>query len=159
MLPSSSVNSDPCGRPDVIAYSALLAESYRHWTRVSLVTPTPQRPATALYHAPFALVSHGIEPDPVFRYANLAAQALWGIGWDAFTRMPSRLTAEPIAAGERQRLLDEAARTGYVDRYQGVRVTAGGRRFLIKNTILWNVVDQAGSAHGQAAAIKEWEWL
>jgi len=113
----------------------------------------------ALYHAPFALVSHGTEPDPIFRYANLTAQKLWGIGRDEFMCMPSRLTAEPVATEERQRLLDEATRKGYVDNYQGVRITKEGKRFLIKDTILWNVVDADGIKHGQAAMIKSWEWL
>jgi hypothetical protein len=147
----------PHQHPEIIAYSRLLAESFARWTGHALID-APDVPH-ALYHAPFALVSHGTEADPIFRYANLTAQTLWGLDWEAFTRLPSRLSAQPVAAAERQRLLDEALRKGYVDNYSGVRVTKDGRRFMIEDTILWNVTDAAGVRHGQAASIGNWRWL
>ena len=147
----------PFRHPDILAYSALLAASFAHWTGRALIASADI--AEALYHAPFALVSHGTQADPIFRYANRTAQQLWGLDWDAFIRMPSRLTAEPVAAAERQRLLDTATRQGYVDDYRGVRITADGRRFRIEDTSLWNVTDAAGTRHGQAALIPQWTWL
>jgi hypothetical protein len=149
--------TEPFEQPDVIRYSHLLAASYLHWTKRPLIESDDI--ARALYCAPLALVSHGTEADPIFRYANKTAQTLFGIGWQKFTRMPSRLSAEPVAAEERQRLLDTAAKLGYVDNYQGIRITAEGKRFMIKDTVLWNVVDGALKMHGQAAAISRWEWL
>ena len=123
-------------------YSFHLAESYRRWTGKSLIAPTDNL-AETLYNAAFVLVSHGTQPDPVFCYANLAAQALWGMGWEQFTALPSRLSAEPDAqGGERNRLLAVAQKQGYVDHYQGIRVTAQGKRFRIRNCVLWNVVDE-----------------
>ncbi len=149
--------TQPFRNPDIIAYSKLLTESYARLTARSLVDSSDV--SHALYHAPFALVSHGIEPDPIFRYANLKAQELWGLEWDAFVRMPSRLTAEPVAQEERQRLLDDASRKGYVDNYRGVRITKDGRRFIIENTTLWNVIDKSEVRHGQAPVIHHWKWL
>ncbi len=147
----------PFARPAIAAYSHLLAASFARWTNQFLIKA--EDIPEALYHAPFALVSHGTETDPVFRYANLTAQALWGIGWDEFIRMHSRLSAEPALQEERQRLLDEAAVKGYVDNYQGVRIAKDGRKFIIQKTILWNVTDENGLKHGQAALIRQWEWL
>lgn len=42
-----------------------------------------------------SIVSHGTETDPVFWFANRAAQGLWEMDWARFTRTPSRLSAEP----------------------------------------------------------------
>jgi hypothetical protein len=32
----------------------------------------------------------------VFCYANRTAQRLWGLTWEEFIRLPSRLSAEPL---------------------------------------------------------------
>jgi len=60
---------------------------------------------------------------------------------------------------ERERLLARAQKNGYVDDYRGVRITKGGRRFRIVDTILWNVIDEGGRRIGQAAMFDHWEWL
>ncbi len=148
----------PHERPDIIRYSQWLAEGFYHWTG-QLLLPVCDDLASALYYAPFALVAHGTQPDPVFCYANLTAQRLWNMDWHDFTCLPSRLSAEPDVAGDRQRLLDMAARQGYVEHYQGVRVTRDGKRFMIRDTLLWNVMDGTGAMQGQAARINAWEWL
>lgn len=120
--------------------------------------------ASDLYHAPFVLLSHGIQPEPVFCYANLAAQRLWNMDWEKFITLPSRLSAEADARQERERLLAAAAKQGFVDDYRGIRITSDGRRFRINNCILWNVMDtvhdKIGSTKiGQAATFSDWEWL
>lgn len=158
MPPSSLRNTEAVyDTPSVAAYSRLLAFSFLHWTGNTLTDETDV--PYALYHAPFALVSHDTRPDPVFCYANLAAQRLWGMDWGRFTATPSRLSAEPAVAEERGRLLRQAAELGFIDKYQGVRVSAAGKRFQIRDTVLWNVVDEHGTLHGQAAVIRQWEWL
>lgn len=150
----------PYRTPELSTYLSHLIQSYRRWTGHNLIAPGSQQQAIdALYHAPLAVVSHNTLPDPVFCYANLTAQRLWEMDWDAFTQLPSRLSAEADAREERQRLLDTAERQGYVDDYSGVRVTSTGKRFRIGGCILWNVVDENGSKLGQAAAFDHWEWL
>ena len=97
--------------PQTIAYSRLLSDSYRRITGNHLVEAADDAAlARALYEAPFVLVSHDTQADPVFRYANLAAQELWGYDWDEFTCLPSRLSAEAPLREERERLLAEAKR-------------------------------------------------
>jgi len=145
----------PFERPEIVAYSQLLAESYESLTKKKLIESS--NISYDLYYAPFVLVSHGTEPDPIFRYANLKAQELWGLDWDNFLQMPSRLTVKPDEAAKRQQLLDEAASKGYVDNYSGIRITKEGRRFIIENVTLWNVIDSNNIKHGQAAVIYNWK--
>lgn len=158
-MPPSSLKSfdSVCDDPVIAAYSQLLNKSFLHWTGNTLTDEVDV--AHALYHAAFALVSHGTQPDPIFCYANLTAQRLWNMDWDTFTHTPSRRSVEPAVAAERERLLKQAAEQGFIDNYQGVRINADGKRFMIKDTVLWNVVDELGTLRGQAAVIRAWEWL
>lgn len=146
----------PWQQPAVISYSHFIASSFRHWTGNPLLDMlTPQ----ALYFAPFVLVSHHNAADPVFRYANAAAQSLWDLNWDEFTALPSRLSAEADAQEERERLLALAKTKGVIDNYSGIRITSHGRRFRIKNCTLWNVLNDDKEKIGQAAMFSEWEFL
>lgn len=135
--------------------------SYRRWTGDDLVDPAldPIAAARWLYHAPFALLSHDTQKDPLFNYANLTAQRLFGMDWDSFVRLPSRLSAEPSAQAERQRLLEEVSAKGYIAHYCGVRIAKNGRRFRIEDATVWNVCDANDALYGQAACIKRWHWL
>lgn len=148
----------PYMQPEVRSYSELLAASFRQLTGRDLLEPGKDI-AERLYFAPFALVSHGTQDDPVFRYANKAALELWKMPWEEFTSMPSRLSAETMLQEERDRLLAEAARKGYIDTYEGVRIAKDGQRFMIRDTVLWNVADAGGVRHGQACIIRDWEFL
>ena len=59
----------------VIAHSQLLARSLKHWTGRGLLPENagPAKLAEKIFRAPFVLVSHGTEPDPVLNYGNAAA--------------------------------------------------------------------------------------
>ena len=153
----------PWEDPDTIAYSQLLAESFERLTGRSLLgTAVPLADlAFALFHMPSPLVSHGTEDDPVFRYGNAAALALWQMDWAGFTRLPSRLSAEAEAGiqSDRSRLLAEALAKGWTDGYSGIRISAQGQRFRIAETVLWTVTDANGTRHGQAAHIGRVEML
>lgn len=112
--------------------------------------------AERLFQAPFVVVSHGTEADPVLNYGNAAALALWEMNWDELTRTPSRLTAEPVHRDERARLLARTREHGYVDDYSGIRISKTGRRFQIEKAIVWNLTDEAGIHRGQAATFDRW---
>lgn len=139
----------------------LLLESYRHWTSRDLVAPagTPVEEARALFEAPFVVVSHGLEDDPVLNFGNRVALDLWEMTWDQFTRTPSRLTAEPPDQAARARMLAEAEERGFIDEYRGVRISAKGRRFMVERALVWRVVDGAGHGQGQAATFGSWRFL
>lgn len=142
----------PALSPKPAAYARLLSESFARLVGRPLCAGDP---AHALWHLPQPLVSHGTEADPIFRYANQAALALWEMDWDSFTRLPSRLSAQddPTIQTDRSRYLREAAERGWVSDYTGIRVSATGKRFRIAETILWTVTDATGRKHGQAALI------
>jgi len=152
----------PCARNGYLAaHAALLLDSYERFTGRQLLPtgPSTEQRARALFEAPFAVVSHDTAADPVLTYGNLAALALWETDWATLTRMPSRLTAEPLERAERERLLSRVARHGFIDDYSGIRISASGRRFRIEGATVWNVVG-AGARHlGQAAAFSNWEIL
>ena len=59
----------------------------------------------------------------------------------------------------RQAFLARAARDGFVEGYEGVRISAKGRRFHISNATIWNVTDEAGKPAGQAATFARWTFL
>ncbi len=115
--------------------------------------------AYQLFHAPFALVSHNTAIEPIFNYANLKALELFELNWEAFTQLPSKLSAEPVNQAEREQLLAQVTQNGFIDHYAGVRISSTGKRFMIKNAVVWNLVDDDNNYRGQAACFAEWEWL
>jgi hypothetical protein len=115
--------------------------------------------ADRLFAAPFVVVAHGPEADPILNYANRAGLVLWEMSATDFIRTPSRLTAEPTLRAARERLLAETARKGFVRGYEGVRIGATGHRFLIQDVTIWNVADAGGAPGGQAATFAKWRFL
>jgi hypothetical protein len=130
---------------------ALIAESHARLLGRDLVAPGAD-PVAALWEAPLAVVAHGTEPDPLFFFGNRAALAAFEASPAHFIDMPSRLSAEAPLQGERQALLDRVSAQGFIDDYSGSRITLSGRRFRIAGAAVWNLLDEAGERHGQAAA-------
>ena len=124
-----------------------------------MLANTPEQLAEKLFHAPFVLVSHGTQPEPIFNYGNQTALQLWSLNWHQFVQPPSAASAEPVAREERSTMLRQARERGYIENYQGVRISSVGQRFLIKHVTLWNLVDEFGHKCGQAATYPNWEWL
>lgn len=139
----------------------ILGNSYRHWTGRHLLDPAVDGAdaVAALNQAPYAVVSHGTEADPIFNYANRTALQLFAMSWEAFTALPSRLSAEPMVQEERDRLLERVGTQGYIDDYSGIRVSSSGKRFLIRNATVWNLLDEMGQPYGQAALLQDWQPL
>jgi hypothetical protein len=135
--------------PERAARIALIAWSFERLLGRSLVTGSD--PIAALWHAPFAVVAHGTEVDPLFFFGNASALAAFESDLAHFVGMPSRLSAEAPLRAERQALLDRVTAHGFIDDYAGVRISARGRRFRIGPAVVWNLVDGDGVCHGQAA--------
>lgn len=112
-----------------------------------------------LFDASFCVVSHNTNTDPVFNYGNRVALDLFEMTWEDFTKLPSKLSAEPQIREEREQLLSRVAERGYVDDYKGVRVSSTGRRFMVENAVVWNLIDNHGQHHGQAAVLYSWTEL
>jgi hypothetical protein len=112
--------------------------------------------AAALWSTPIAIVAHGTEPDPIFFFGNATALRLFECDFAAFTRLPSRFSAEPLLRDERARLLERVTRAGFIDDYAGIRISATGRRFSIRSASVWNLTNSEGHPAGQAAAFAKW---
>ena len=153
---------DPVWQADfVIAHTQILARSLKHFTGRDLLPGAFSATGLAekIFHAPFVLVSHGTEADPVLNYGNASALALWEISWAELTRTPSRLTAEAPNREERSKLLETVTRRGFIDDYSGVRISKTGRRFRISRATVWNLLSETGEPSGQAAMFCAWEFL
>ncbi|MEV4320147.1 MEKHLA domain-containing protein [Actinocrispum sp. NPDC049592] len=109
--------------------------------------------------APFGLLVHNTDPDPLFVYANKTAQHCFEYTWSEFTELPSRLSAETELQSARQTLLAKVAADNFVTGYRGVRIAKSGRRFWIEDATIWNVVDDNGDHAGQAALFPHWSPL
>jgi hypothetical protein len=136
----------------------LIVDSYRRLTGKVLIEDAPDGLAAlgmALWQAPRAIVAHGTEDDPVFFYGNRLALQLFEMSFDEFARLPSRLSAEPLAQESREKALAKVTQQGFVEGYSGARIASSGRRFMISNTTIWNLTDEAGVCHGQAAVFVE----
>lgn len=134
----------------------LIAASFRRLLGRPLLPEDETDPWAALWDAPAVIVAHGTEADPVFFYGNRLALELFEMDFAAFTRLPSRCSAEPMARAERERLLQRVSRDGYIDDYAGVRISASGRRFRIEQAVVWNLLDADDVMHGQAATFGKW---
>lgn len=139
----------------------MLCASYYHWTGKFLLEGNvgKEYAMKELFNAPFAVVSHGIQPDPVFNYGNQQALKLFEMSWGEFTALPSRLSAETSNQEERAKLLEMVNYQGFMDDYSGVRIAKSGRRFMIKKATIWNLLTAEGLYCGQAALIRDWECL
>ncbi|MGJ0510161.1 MAG: MEKHLA domain-containing protein [Methylocystis sp.] len=144
-----------------IRHSAALLNSYRDLTGRELIERggEPEQEAERLLSAPFVVVSHGTEADPLLNYGNRVALALWEMTPAQLLATPSRLTAEPMLREPREKLLAQTARDGFVSGYEGVRISATARRFRISSVTIWNVTDSQGRPAGQAATFARWTFI
>lgn len=158
---TAPMESRPWNEPRIVEWSHRLLESYFHWTSQDLIDRMGDRTAQALrlFEASVVVVSHGVDPDPILNYGNQAALDLWELSWEPFIQTPSRLTAEADDRIERAKMLERAKLTGYFDGYRGVRISSTGRRFLVEQAVIWNVIDPAGHPIGQAATFSRWSYL
>ncbi|MFD2255492.1 MEKHLA domain-containing protein [Luteolibacter algae] len=156
------VPAEPSSENDFLApHVDVLLESYLALTGRRLIATGKNRceTAQALYEAPFIVLSHDGSVDPILTYGNLAAQQLFSMNWEEIVRTPSRFTAETPEREERQRLLDAVSARGFIDDYSGVRVSADGSRFIIRQATVWNLSAATGKPTGQAATFCDWEKL
>lgn len=139
----------------------LLDKSLKHWSGCGLLAEQSDPVITAreLYFASFAVLSHGLETDPVINYCNWTAQQLFEMDWHELVQLPSRLSAESVVQAERDALLKRVTENGFIDDYSGVRISKSGKRFLIDHATVWNLLDDKGNYSGQAAMFSLWQPL
>ncbi len=137
----------------------LLRKSLRHYTSRDLVDAklTGVDAAKEVFYAPFVVLSHDTAKDPIFTYANRIALEIFEMTWQEFTVLPSRQSAEALNQQKRAQVLETVAGKGFIDGYSGIRISKSGKRFLIENATLWNLVDNKGRYCGQAATFASWQ--
>lgn len=154
---------EPWQQESIIQLSQRLLDSYHHWTGKILlnVDGSPQERAQQLFAAPFVLVAHDTQPEPVFNYGNQQALELWELSWEEFTNLPSHQSAEAesMIQEERDRLLAQVTTQGLIENYSGIRISSSGKRFRINNGIVWNLINQQAEYCGQAAVFSNYQFL
>ena len=136
-------------------FFALLTRSYARLVG-KLLVPEGKDAAWLYAQAPFAVVAHNTDADPKFIYANRCAQNCFEYSWDELIGLPSRLSAEAPERAERQALLDAVAKNSFMSGYRCIRVAKSGRRFLIEDGVIWELIDEKGIRHGAAATFPSW---
>ncbi len=144
-----------------VEHTQIMLDSYARLIGTELIDRggDAQQQAERLFNAPFVVVSHGTQDDPLLNYATQVALDLWQVDVPTLLTMPSRTTAEPMHRDERAQLLERTTRDGYVDDYRGIRIASTGRRFLIERATVWNLLDADDQYVGQAATFSEWKFL
>lgn len=132
---------------------ALLAESFLR------LTGRPLAPDGSLWSADAAILAHGTQDPPLFFYGNARTLDLFRMPAADFLGRPSHTSAEPAHRDERARMFARLEADDVVMDYAGVRVAADGTRFRIEDAVIWNLVDEYGQRHGQAAWFERWEML
>lgn len=129
---------------------ALIADSFARLTGKALSTDGD------LWSTPRAILAHGTEDPPLFFYANRMGLELFEMDAAQIIGLPSYKSAEPGLREERAAMLAQLEAANVVDNYSGIRIGANGRRFMIEQAHVWNLVDEAGVRHGQAATWTDW---
>lgn len=160
-LPAAAMPTNSNTPHFLLRHVEILRANYLHWTGKSLIGEDIDRDSAVIVlgEAPYAVVSHDTQTEPVFNYGNQLALSLFDMSREEFTALPSRLSAEAPSQAERAALLEAVTRQGYIDNYSGIRIARSGRRFMIKDATVWNLLTAAGVPYGQAALIRRWEML
>jgi hypothetical protein len=138
----------------------LLLASHARVVGTPLLTVTEQALASPRWlcdDAPFCLLAHDTDADPRFIYGNRTALRCFEYDWDELTALRSRQSAADDGShAQRAKLFESVQARGFATGYRGLRVAKSGRRFWIEDVTVWNMLDEAGVRHGQAAAFRRW---
>jgi len=145
-------------QPKVAEHIRMLLASYQRLSGDSLLDAQAEDRALIdqLNEADFALVSHGVEADPLFNYANQKALDLLEMKWDEFTCMESRRVSEVANRGKWEALLKAVNEKNFVDDYDGTWVSKSGVCLMLQSAKGWRIIDENGGLHGQAILFSQW---
>ncbi len=142
-------------------YIYLITSSLKKLSNIEIVdfSLSLEEQAKQAFNSDYVLLAHNGSEDPIFNYANQTALNLFEMSWEEITNMPSKYSAESDERGQREKFIAEVTENGYSKDYSGIRISKTGKRFEIKNVILWNVYDEENNRIGQAAMFDEYEYL
>jgi hypothetical protein len=99
-------------------------------------------------HKRYAVLSHGIQEDPVFCYSNVAAREAFQYTEDELYQLPSRYSAP--GGGERKNR-QSVSNNNIWFIPSGIRQRKDKSLFEFRDVILWNVYNDRGIRLGQTA--------
>ncbi len=142
-------------------YIHLITSSLKKLANIDMVdfSLSLEEQAKQAFNSDYVLLAHNGSEDPIFNYANQTALNLFEMSWEEITQLPSKYSAESDEREQRERFINEVTENGYSKDYSGIRISKTGKRFEIKNVILWNVYDEENNRIGQAAMFNEYEYL
>lgn len=146
----------PPGRvANVTEWLLLSSNSLQQYTGKSLLEHMVEDSVESLQDAHentrFAILSHGIQEDPIYNYFNKAALETFQYEPEEIYQLPSRKSAPPDLRVDRAALIQASVECGFQIYTKAVRVTKCGRLFQINEGLLWNVYDNEGNRVGQTA--------
>ncbi len=134
----------------------LVNRSYEQWTGQPL--PVPDRMANQRFRwldeaSPYALLVQSTEEEPLFIYANQQAQRIFGYSLAEFLKTPASKSAPLENLEGRRQMLQEVAKKGIFEGYQGTRIDKQGNLFKITNGSIWKVMNSSDEVVGTAAMV------
>ncbi|MBO9703601.1 MAG: MEKHLA domain-containing protein [Sporocytophaga sp.] len=147
--------------PDTVKHCKLIAKNYKFWTGKELFEEKLHESELSekMYNAPFVILSHGTQADPIYNYVNLKAQELWEYTWDEMIKLPSRRSAGTNETAQRLELIKEGQEKGITFTEKALRESCSGKKFYIKNVVLFNLLGEGGEYEGQCAIYNDWEFV
>lgn len=144
-------------KPEIIKWTQIILNSYEKLLNKSLMNREGDEinQAKQLFFLDRIVYSHNTEPDPIYNYSNQKGLELWEMNWQQLTTTPSRMTTQPLLREEREKLLQETINKGFIENYEGVRISRTGKKYLVKDITVWNLTDNEGNFCGQAATFYE----
>jgi len=140
---------DPTARTDVIMHSLQLIDShYKATTQPLLEGLDISVAATALYEAPFVLISTTLEDPMTIDYANKMALRTFGYTWSEMTELP---VLSLIHESQQEVLLDAWRKTveGSTP-WEGLHLTKDTVEVPIDGGLAWAVKSSSGNVIGVA---------
>lgn len=102
-------------------------------------------------HEGLAVLSHGVQDDPLYNYFNKGALSAFGFPEETVYGMTSKHCAPDYIRKKRQQLVDATVSENVKYLQDQIRQRNTGELFLIPLIILWNVYDHTGVRIGQTA--------
>jgi hypothetical protein len=99
----------------------------------------------------YAVLSHGTQQDPIFKYFNDAAFLVFQFSEDEVYKLPSRYSAPGEVRDQRASLVKKVVSEQVKTIPEAIRQMKSGRKIRLKDVLLWNVFDSGGTRVGQTA--------
>lgn len=147
--------------PQLIKPTQWIIESYQHFFSTSIFKEfkieVEKSLEHQLYYANIALLATNTNKQ--FIYMNKFSQNLWEISLDKALQMKGKQTARVQDQKQRDILLKEVQKKGFIKNYSGIRISSKGKLFYIKSARVWNLIDKQKNFKGQAACFKQFDYI